>query len=101
LHSIHGIELHEKSIIVGKVTDIESHEPIDWFTIYIDSLKAEAIIHPDGSYKIIDVPTGIHTIRVLALPYKMATLSKFKILKNQLTILDFQLWQYPPLGPVY
>lgn len=75
--------------IAGRVTDITGKSSIEGAVVQVDTGQ-QAITGADGSYAIIEVSTGGHSVTASADGYKSST-KYATVYENQVTMVDFKL----------
>src|SRR5205809_6499792 len=75
LFSLDAVSLAARTgTIEGKVTAVNSGEPIAGAEVAIPGLNLGARAGADGSFKLLNVPVGLRELRILAIGYKVVTL---------------------------
>ena len=75
LFSLDAVSLAAQTgTIEGKVTAVNSGEPIAGAEVAIPGLNLGARAGADGSFKLLNVPVGLRELRILAIGYKVVTL---------------------------
>ena len=77
--------------IAGKVTDDASGEGLFGATIMIEGTTMGNKAGPDGSYFIINVPPGIHTVVASMIGYTSIKVEKVKVIVDQTTEVTYSL----------
>jgi hypothetical protein len=60
-------------VINGSVTDANSGRPVPSAQVYIEALRIGALTRQNGSYVLLDVPPGTHTVAVERIGYRGAS----------------------------
>ncbi len=77
--------------IVGKVTDVETGEPLIGANILVNGTNFGAATNVDGEYIILNVPPNTYTIIARYIGYKEVTKSNISVSVNVTTEADFQM----------
>ncbi|MGH7494181.1 MAG: TonB-dependent receptor [bacterium] len=77
--------------IAGKVTDKNTGEPLPGVNLLVTGTRLGAATSLDGSYIILQVPPGIHSIRASAIGYQEVVYDNVRVSIDLTTRLDFQL----------
>lgn len=80
-----------QGILQGKVTDIDTKEPISDATVEIQELGIKVVTDAEGNYVIAGIRTSIYDVRVSALNYEPVVQESIPIPANVKTTRDFQL----------
>lgn len=86
-----SLSLAQTGKIVGKVTDLESGDPLIGANIMIEGTSFGAATNADGEYIILSVPAGSYTLKARFIGYKEITQSEIKVNSALTTQVDFQL----------
>lgn len=81
--------------LAGKITDRSTSEPIIGANVIVVGTTLGASIGVDGSYTILNIPPGEHTIRISAVGYETLVIEKVKIIVDQTTELTMSLKSTP------
>lgn len=77
--------------IRGKITDIETNEPLPLVNVLIVGSGRGAVTNDKGEYFVTGVQAGVYTIRASLLGYKPVEEKKVAIDADQTTVLNFKL----------
>jgi outer membrane receptor protein involved in Fe transport len=77
--------------VSGKVTDLESGEPLIGANVIINGTSLGAATNVDGEYIILNVPPNTYTITAKYIGYKDVTKSNIRVSVNVTTQVDFGL----------
>jgi len=77
--------------IVGEVTDAESGQPLIGCSIFIENIMLGDATDTDGSYLILNIPSGTHTIKVQMVGYNSQVIEGVKVSSGLTITLDFKL----------
>src|SRR5437016_4931680 len=80
--------------VVGRVTDSVSGQGIAVATIVVDGTALSARSGNDGSYRIANVPAGLHTIKATRIGYRSVS-KPVTVVADQDSIVDFALTPRP------
>lgn len=84
------VNLDDKSVILGRVVDKSTNEPLVNAYIIIDSTWLAAKTDNNGNYQISKIPAGTYNIKAAAIGYKNV-LFNIKIDKGHRYLIDFFL----------
>jgi hypothetical protein len=95
VHSVHSMNFGGTSTIVGVVADSAGQflagASVALFDLDTESLKIEAEVQPDGTYKIADIFPNKYRIRAKAVGFKTVEVNDLNLHTNTLVIIDFHL----------
>jgi hypothetical protein len=95
VHSVHSMNFGGTSTIVGVVADSAGQflagASVALFDLDPESLKIEAEVQPDGTYKIEDIFPNKYRIRAKAVGFKTVDVNDLNLHINTLVIIDFHL----------
>ncbi len=77
--------------VVGKVTDLQTGEPLIGANILIQGTSLGAATNVDGEYIILNVPPNTYTLVAKYIGYKQVTQSNIKVSSNVTTEANFAL----------
>jgi hypothetical protein len=77
--------------IVGKVTDIETGEPLIGANILVNGTNFGAATNVDGQFLILNVPPNTYTLVARYIGYKEVTKSNIQVSVNVTTEVNFQM----------
>src|SRR5437660_1661829 len=80
--------------VVGRVTDSVSGQGIAVATIVVDGTALSARSGNDGSYRIANVPAGLHTIKATRIGYRSVS-KPVTVVADQHSTVDFALTPRP------
>mgnify|MGYP001182383292 CR=1 FL=1 len=89
-----GNDGFECGSLQGKVTDVESHEPIPFCNVYIklaDGSMIGCMTDFDGNYCLRNVPTGVNNVTFSSLGYGILLENDVPVRSNRVTFLDVDL----------
>ena len=86
-----GVGLAQTGKVVGKVTDIETGEPLIGANIIISGTNLGAATNIDGNFIILNVPPSTYTLVGKYIGYKDVTKSNIVVSGNLTTEVNFQL----------
>ena len=76
--------------IVGRVTDEQSGQTVAAAQVFIQALDLGALTQQNGSYLLLNVPVGQHTVTVQRIGYREAT-ATITVTAGQTTAADFRI----------
>lgn len=84
-----------KQTIKGSVTDKDSREPLPGANVFVvDMQPVKGVVSdPDGNFRIDDIPTGRHTLKVSLIGYKEAYFQEILVNSGKETVLNIELIQ--------
>ena len=95
VHSVHSLDFSGKATIVGVVVDSDGEfvpgGSVAIFDVDTESLKNEAEVQPDGTYRMVDITPNKYRIRAKADGFTTVQLNDLNLRTNTLVIVDFQL----------
>jgi outer membrane receptor protein involved in Fe transport len=77
--------------IVGVVTDAANGQPLIGCSIYIENLMLGDATDTDGSYLMLNVPPGTHTIKAQMVGYNVQVVEGVKVSSGLTITMDFKL----------
>jgi outer membrane receptor protein involved in Fe transport len=77
--------------IVGVVTDAANGQPLIGCSIYIENLMLGDATDTDGSYLMLNVPPGTHTIKAQMVGYNIQVVEGVKVSSGLTITMDFKL----------
>jgi outer membrane receptor protein involved in Fe transport len=77
--------------IAGKVTDKSTGEPLPGVNILVAGTRLGAATNLDGTFIILQVPPGIHSVKASAIGYQEVVFDNVRVSIDLTTRLDFQL----------
>jgi len=77
--------------ITGKITDASTGEPVPFANVVIEGTNYGAASDFDGTYLILNIPSGTYTIVVSYIGYVKTRTTNVKVLTDLTTSLDFVL----------
>jgi outer membrane receptor protein involved in Fe transport len=77
--------------ISGRVTDLETGDPLIGANVLVEGTSLGAATNVDGEYIILNVPPSTYTLEAKYIGYKTVTQSNVKISSNVTTTIDFEL----------
>ena len=80
-----------RSIISGKVIDIETQQPLPFVNIWIEGTTTGTISDDDGNYIIEDIAVGRYTLLAKMVGYEQASFNDVTIVPKRTTIVDISL----------
>ena len=81
----------ENGVIMGKVVDAESGDPLPGVNVIIQATNRGAATDLDGKFKITRVPKGRYSIIVSMIGYSRMKVDNVEVIGGQATTLDFSL----------
>lgn len=95
IHSVHSMNFGGTATIVGVVADSAGQflagASVALFDVVTESLKIEAEVQPDGTYKIADISPNKYRLRARAVGFKTVQVNDLNLHTNTLVIIDFHL----------
>ncbi len=82
-------------IITGKITSAATREPLPGATIMVDGTARGTSSNIDGSFKITNIPIGIHTLKAQLLGYFPATRTDVVVNSIHPTEINIALYESP------
>jgi TonB-linked SusC/RagA family outer membrane protein len=76
--------------VVGRVTDQQTGEPIAAAQVFVADLELGALTQQNGSYLLVNVPTGEHTVTVQLIGYSDAS-QVVTVTEGGTAVLDFRI----------
>src|SRR4030095_13586345 len=86
-----GIYPQDKGIISGKVTDLETNQPVKDAVIQIIELKRETTSNEKGEFEFTEVQYGNYQIKVTCLGYKAFVKTDIVVLSARPSAVDIML----------
>ncbi len=77
--------------IVGKITDASTGQPLVGCSIFIENIMLGDATDEDGTYLILNIPSGTHNVRVKMLGYNTQVVEGVKVSSGLTVTLDFEL----------
>jgi len=77
--------------IAGKITDVNTGEPLIGANIVIDGTNLGAAVDAEGYYMVLRVPPGSYTLRIMMIGYKRAKITDVKVFTDRTTRIDHKL----------
>ncbi|OYD16781.1 hypothetical protein CH333_02710 [candidate division WOR-3 bacterium JGI_Cruoil_03_44_89] len=77
--------------VVGRITDLQSHEPLSGVNVVIENTRLGAATDIDGNYIILNVPPGEYSITASMIGYEARQVMDVKVSSDLTTGLDFKL----------
>ena len=77
--------------ISGRVTDVETGEPLIGANVFVQGLKIGAATDSNGDYFILNVPPGIYTLTVSMISYAKVSRSNISIIIDRTSTQNFEL----------
>lgn len=77
--------------IVGVVTDAENGQPLIGCSIFVENLMLGDATDNDGSYLILNIPSGTHTIKAQMVGYNTQVIEGVKVSSGLTITMDFKL----------
>jgi outer membrane receptor protein involved in Fe transport len=77
--------------ISGKVTDKESGEVLIGATVQVEGSVMGASTNVNGQYVILNVPTGVYTLKISQVGYRQYTIKNVRVLSDQTTSMDIKM----------
>lgn len=84
-------------VLVGRVIDAETKEPIAWATVAITDIHRGDITHGDGGFHLYDLPAGRYSLKVTHLGYQ-SVVQQVAVGDGDTTVLTIQLTPTPIQG---
>ncbi len=95
VHSVHSLEFNGMATIVGVVSDADGEflpgASVALFDVVTETLKNEAEVQPDGTYKMTNIYPDKYRLRAKVAGFKTVPVKDIKIQGNTLVVIDFQL----------
>ena len=88
-----SLAMDGKCVIMGKITDINTNQPLEGTEIVILSSQIGVRANIDGNYTISDIDPGIYNIEARYIGYNNITVSNIKLISRQIIELNFELAQ--------
>jgi hypothetical protein len=77
--------------ISGKVSDLQSKDPLIGVNVILVGTTYGAATDPDGNYFIINIPPGTYQVKASGVGYAPTNISNVKVNADQTTHIDFSL----------
>lgn len=94
-HSVHTLDFDGKVTIVGIVADTAGDffggASVALFDVDTETLKNEAEVQPDGTYKMTNISPDKYRLQAKAAGFKTVQVNDLKLRANSLVVLDFYL----------
>ncbi|PCJ81928.1 MAG: hypothetical protein COA49_02900 [Bacteroidetes bacterium] len=81
--------LAQSGAIQGRVTDLETGEPMIGANVYLDELYLGSSVDLSGNYLIEGIPPGIYTLVGSFITYEKKSISNIEIKANEVLVVDF------------
>ncbi len=59
-----------RGVLIGRVVDQDTHEPLGWTAVLITELNRSAVAHEDGRFRFLNLPSGEFSLKCLRLGYQ-------------------------------
>jgi Ca-activated chloride channel homolog len=82
---------HAAGIIEGKVTDLQTGEPLIGANVFLDSTRLGTSTDVKGFYRILNVPAGSYSITAKYIGYKSLSRNNIKVTGGKTVVVDFPL----------
>lgn len=83
-------DVAQPGVITGSVTDANSGRPVASAQVYVEALRIGVLTRQDGSYILLGVPSGTHTVTVERIGYREAS-AEVSPEGGETATLDFQV----------
>lgn len=77
--------------LAGRVTDIDTGEPVAGANVIIVEKEMGAVTDQNGRYMILNIPPGIYTVQASRLDYAPTTVEEVRINLDLTTTINFEL----------
>jgi iron complex outermembrane receptor protein len=77
--------------IAGTVFDAQTNEPLAGANVVVENASMGASVAEDGSFFIINVPTGTYTISVQMIGYETVKIEHFRVSVNRTASIEIDL----------
>jgi hypothetical protein len=86
-----SMALDGKCRVMGRITNIEDHDPLSGASITVVSTILGAATDRNGNYRLPDLLPGTYNIEVGRVGYKTIIVPDLELAGNQRVIMDFEL----------
>jgi Carboxypeptidase regulatory-like domain len=91
LRSIYNYSDKSNTLIIGQVTDIVSHHPLQRVRVVIEGTSYSSITDTNGNYALEDVPPGFYDVNTRFPLYEEVKYDSLHLQAGNIVVLDFEL----------
>ncbi|MBM4159850.1 MAG: TonB-dependent receptor [Ignavibacteria bacterium] len=89
-----AIEEQKSGVILGKVVDIETKEPLGWTPVLLLETNKAVTAHEDGTFHFHNVPPGTHSLKTFRLGYE-SLIRRITVAERETVIVTLELKSSP------
>ena len=91
LHSIYNYSDKSETLIIGQLSDIDSHQPLPRVRVVIEGTPYSSITDTNGDYALKDVPPGFYDVTTRFPLYEEVKYDSLHLKAGNIVVLDFEL----------
>ncbi|UCH64133.1 MAG: TonB-dependent receptor [Fidelibacterota bacterium] len=86
-----GLSAQSVGALTGQITDIDTHQPLVGANIVLEGTNLGAAADAEGRFRIVNIPVGSYTIRVMMMGYKTQARANIHVVPQRETVFNMAL----------